>query len=67
MFIATFPEGPVDIVGDIHGEIDALRSLMDRLGYGRHGDHPEHRKLVFVGDLCDRGPDTFIGTKVKYP
>jgi hypothetical protein len=26
-------------------------------GYTRHGDHPEHRKRIFVGDLCDRGPD----------
>ena len=57
-FTATLPEGPVDVVGDIHGEIEALTSLLDRLGYNRHGDHPELRKLVFVGDLCDRGPDS---------
>ena len=46
------------MVGDIHGEIDALEALVDRLGYDLHGDHPERRKLVFVGDLCDRGPDS---------
>lgn len=51
-------DGPVDVVGDVHGEIEALESLLERLGYGRHGDHPEKRKLVFVGDLCDRGPDS---------
>lgn len=56
--IGELAQGPVDVVGDIHGEIDALDSLLDRLGYGRHGVHPSKRKLVFVGDLCDRGPDS---------
>ncbi len=51
-------DGPLDIVGDIHGEVDALRSLMSRLGYDDNGSHPEQRKLVFVGDLTDRGPDS---------
>jgi len=51
-------EGPLDIVGDVHGEIDALTSLLDRLGYSRDGAHPEGRRLVFVGDLVDRGPDS---------
>lgn len=51
-------DGSLDIVGDVHGEIDSLRSLMDRLGYDPSGVHPHGRKLVFVGDLCDRGPDS---------
>lgn len=51
-------EGPLDIVGDVHGEIEPLCALMDRLGYGRDGFHPEGRRLVFVGDLTDRGPDS---------
>ncbi len=51
-------DGPIDIVGDVHGEIDALRSLLQQLGYSRHGDHPQGRRLVFLGDLCDRGPDS---------
>jgi len=57
-FIGSLVNDPVDVVGDVHGEIEALESLLDRLGYGRRGDHPERRKLVFVGDLCDRGPDS---------
>lgn len=48
----------VDIIGDVHGEIDALRRLMRRLGYRNGGVHPEGRKLVFVGDLTDRGPNS---------
>ncbi|MEW9669125.1 metallophosphoesterase [Ammoniphilus sp. 3BR4] len=49
----------VDIIGDIHGCYDELILLLDQLGYGEdHGlyRHPQDRLLVFVGDLCDRGP-----------
>jgi hypothetical protein len=56
--IAILMDGPVDVVGDIHGEIDALRDLMAVLGYDDGGRHPAGRRLVFVGDLCDRGPDS---------
>ena len=51
--------GPFDVVGDVHGCMDELAELLDRLGY-READgvyrHPEGRKAVFVGDLVDRGP-----------
>jgi Calcineurin-like phosphoesterase len=51
-------DGSIDIVGDVHGEIDALRHLLEQLGYSQHGEHAQGRRLVFVGDLCDRGPDS---------
>ena len=51
-------DGPLDIVGDVHGEWLALRSLLAHLGYDAHGEHRLGRRLVFVGDLCDRGPDS---------
>lgn len=50
-------DGPLDIVGDVHGEIEPLLSLFHRLGYDQRGFHPE-RHLVFLGDLTDRGPDS---------
>ena len=50
--------GALDIVGDVHGEWLALRSLLDHLDYNQHGEHPQGRRLIFVGDLCDRGPDS---------
>jgi hypothetical protein len=56
--IARLFSGPLDIVGDVHGEAEALRDLLDRLGYGADGRHAQGRRLVFVGDLCDRGPDS---------
>jgi len=40
------------IVGDVHGCIDELRDLLRPLGLGA-GD-----RLVFVGDMVDRGPDS---------
>ncbi len=57
-FIQPLFEGPIDIVGDVHGEIEALDCLLARLGYDIEGRHPEGRRLVFVGDLTDRGPDS---------
>lgn len=58
--VQSLPEGPIDVIGDIHGEYDALISILSHLGYDvRHGGkHPEGRKAVFVGDLVDRGPDS---------
>ncbi|WP_028603280.1 metallophosphoesterase [Ottowia thiooxydans] len=56
--IQPLPSGPLDIVGDIHGEFEALVQLLSHLGYDDQGNHPEGRKLVFVGDFCDRGPDS---------
>src|ERR1700723_2253210 len=57
--------GPFDIIGDVHGCFDELVELLGQLGYSvdRHGDgysvsSPQGRKLVFVGDLVDRGPGT---------
>ena len=56
--IGELAPGPLDIVGDVHGEIDALRDLLGHLGYDEAGRHPHGRQLVFLGDLTDRGPDS---------
>lgn len=56
--LAPLPEGPLDILGDIHGELDALNAVLAHLGYSPGGVHPAGRRLVFVGDLIDRGPDS---------
>jgi len=54
--------GPFDIIGDIHGCYDELCALFDKLGYSIDKSNcsvtpPEGRKAVFLGDLCDRGPN----------
>ncbi|WP_372366518.1 polynucleotide kinase-phosphatase [Candidatus Uabimicrobium sp. HlEnr_7] len=57
--------GPFDIIGDVHGCIDELITLLKKLGYKINHNQkeysviaPESRKAVFVGDLVDRGPDS---------
>lgn len=48
----------LDFIGDIHGHADALKALLQRLGYREHQGHWSHptATLVFLGDLIDRGP-----------
>lgn len=56
--VQKLPDRPLDIIGDVHGELAALVRLLAALGYDENGNHPQHRLLVFVGDLIDRGPDS---------
>ena len=47
-----------DLIGDIHGHADELVQLLEALGYEKaRGSyrHPE-RKVIFLGDFIDRGP-----------
>jgi len=53
----TLPDGPLDIIGDVHGEAEALKRLLVRLGCDWKRGTAE-RPIVFVGDLVDRGPDS---------
>ncbi len=51
---------PFDLIGDVHGHAAALGDLLAKLGYHRrdgHWSHGEGRRLVFLGDYIDRGPE----------
>src|SRR5215469_516892 len=65
--LGILPQGdrpPFDLIGDVHGCVEELRELLERLGYSLsqpesgegHYQHPDGRRVVFVGDLIDRGP-----------
>jgi hypothetical protein len=56
--IRDLPDGPLDIIGDVHGESEVLEQLLERLGYDANGNTASGRHLVFLGDLIDRGPDS---------
>lgn len=42
------------VIGDIHGEIDELKIIIDKINYD-----PAQDKLIFVGDYVDRGADSY--------
>ncbi|AEH48908.1 bis(5'-nucleosyl)-tetraphosphatase PrpE [Parageobacillus thermoglucosidasius] len=57
----------IDIIGDIHGCYAEFVTLTKRLGYEWSMGipvHPYGRKLGFVGDLTDRGPQSLQTVEV---
>jgi serine/threonine protein phosphatase 1 len=52
--LASQIQGPIAVIGDVHGQVDQLITILDRL---RRLPDYESRWIVFIGDLVDRGPD----------
>ncbi|WP_048600257.1 metallophosphoesterase [Rubeoparvulum massiliense] len=51
--------GPFDFIGDVHGCYDEALQLLEQLGYKKQAGtyvHPSRRRVVFLGDITDRGP-----------
>lgn len=53
MKLPELQAGPLAVIGDVHGELDALEALLAHVD-----SHGRARGLVFVGDLIDRGPNS---------
>jgi serine/threonine protein phosphatase 1 len=51
---ATRIQGPVAVIGDVHGQIEKLDAILDQL---RRLPDYSRRWIVFIGDLVDRGTD----------
>jgi serine/threonine protein phosphatase 1 len=51
---ATRIQGPVAVIGDVHGQIEKLDAILEQL---RRLPDFERRWIVFIGDLVDRGTD----------
>ncbi len=49
----------IDIIGDVHGEAEKLRRLLERLEYREKNGiyHHPRRLAVFLGDFINRGPE----------
>jgi serine/threonine protein phosphatase 1 len=45
-------------VGDVHGRLDLLESLLGLIERDAKGRQADQRTLVFLGDYVDRGPDS---------
>ncbi|KNG93835.1 metallophosphoesterase family protein [Pseudaestuariivita atlantica] len=45
---------PIYAIGDIHGQIDMLEEALDLIA----ADGGADARIIFLGDLCDRGPDS---------
>lgn len=56
--------GNYDIIGDLHGCLPAFRKLAAKLGCDADLRPPPGRKLVFVGDLADRGPENVAALRL---
>lgn len=60
-------EGPVNVVGDLHGQYLDLMRIFESLG------HPPQQRYLFLGDYVDRGPNSIeticllLAFKVLYP
>src|SRR5688572_25332225 len=58
----------LDVIGDVHGCVDELESLLDLLGYVREHDldwrPPSGRAALFIGDLVDRGPSNVKALRI---
>lgn len=56
------PSGPEGyrayVIGDIHGRLDLLKDLLSKIHAELAAEPPRMCKLVFLGDLIDRGPNS---------
>jgi serine/threonine protein phosphatase 1 len=55
MKLTTKIDGPVAVIGDVHGQTEKLAMIMEKL---LHTPNAKQRWIVFMGDLVDRGPDS---------
>lgn len=53
MHLARNDAGRDLVIGDVHGHFATLRRALDELG------RTEHDRVLSLGDLVDRGPDSF--------
>ncbi|WP_404712392.1 metallophosphoesterase family protein [Sphingomonas sp. MMS24-J13] len=57
--IAAIPPGcRVYAIGDVHGRLDLLDDLLDRIAVDDRDRPPADTQIIFLGDLIDRGPES---------
>lgn len=57
-----------DIIGDIHGYGKELLMVLEKMGYSEkepyNYTHPDGRKVIFIGDYIDRGPEILMTLRI---
>ena len=56
-----------DFIGDIHGCYRTMNALFSKMGYvyrGKMWVHPQGRLPVFLGDIIDKGPNSYSVLKM---
>lgn len=53
------PDELLYVIGDIHGRLDLLNTMLDRI----LSEAPKDAHIVFLGDYVDRGPDSALVIK----
>lgn len=56
-----------DLIGDVHGCGQTLCHLLEQMDYRKINgiyQHPKGRKVVFIGDIVDRGPNIRLALNV---
>jgi len=57
-----------DIIGDIHGYGKELIIVLEKMGYSEKEPynyaHPDGRKVIFIGDYIDRGPEILLTLRI---
>ena len=49
------PKTPLCVIGDVHGRLDLLEALLEQIA---SQPNAQAARILFVGDLVDRGPDS---------
>lgn len=59
----------IDVIGDVHGLYDEFIDFIKSIGYevnDYHITHKDNRKILFLGDLVDRGQKSLDMLKILY-
>ena len=56
--VGPVPDQPLFVIGDLHGELDLLEKMLEKIDGAIGQVKLSNPLLVFVGDLVDRGPNS---------
>lgn len=74
-FRFTHPEvekednGPFDLIASLNGNYSKLRQLLNKLSYQNQTQsyaHPEKRKMIFMGDICNNASECYNTFDIVY-